>query len=316
MPCETVDMKRLAQFVFSLLCVLLLLPASAMAKPKGKRILFFTRSQGFEHSVVKMGKDEQPFALGVLTALGTPNGWEIVHTKDGGFITKETLATFDAVIFLTTGDLTELRKDKDGKPLPADDINQLPMTAEGKVALLEAVEKGLGFLSLHNGADTFHSPGNRWEAQTGEAVDPFIAMLGGEFISHGEQQSAPVRVVDKRFPGFGDVGDTFALKEEWYSLKNQPDDLHALLVIDPATMTGDMYERPPFPVAWVRKHGKGRVFYTALGHREDVWTLPAFQKMLLGGLKFVLGLAPGDTRPNLKMVAPRTHELPQKRAKS
>jgi len=308
--------RRCVLVAASLLAFAVLAPfqgASAAPKTaKAKRILLFTRSAEFEHSTIKTNKDEQPLALGVLSALGMPHNWEFVHTKDGSFITAENLATFDAFIFITTGDLTALRKDKDGKPLPADDINQKPMSAEGKAALMAAVAAGKGFLAVHNGSDTFHSAGPRWEDQAPADVDPYIAMLGGEFISHGEQQVARLRVIDKKFPGFGDLGDTMELKEEWYSLKNQSTDLHALLVLESEAMTGPMYARPAFPLAWVRKHGKGRVFYSALGHREDVWTLPAFQKMLVGGLGYVLRQVNGADAANVLKAAPAYKTLPKK----
>lgn len=286
------------------------LPEVVAAPKKAKRILLFTRSAEFEHSTIKTNKDEQPFALGVLSALGLPQNWEFVHTKDGGFITAENLSKFDAFIFITTGDLTTPRKDKEGKPLPPEDVNQQPMTAQGKADLLAAVAAGKGFMAIHNGSDTFHSPGNRWVEQPASELDPYIAMLGGEFIAHGEQQVARVRVVDKKFPGFGDIGDALELKEEWYSLKNQATDLHALLVLESQAMTGPVYARPPFPLAWVRKHGKGRVFYSGLGHREDIWTHPAFQKMLVGGLGYVLRQSHGADGSNVSKVAPDFKTLP------
>lgn len=298
----------LALFVASALTDLMAAPNAA----KTKKILLFTRSASFEHSIIKAGKDEEPLALGVLSALGLPRNWEFVHTKDGGAINAENLARFDAFIFITTGDLTALREGKDKKPLPAEDVNQKPMTAEGKAALLAAVSAGKGFLAIHNASDTFHSPGDRWVDQGAGEVDPYISMLGGEFISHGEQQVAQIRVVDKKFPGFMDIGDKLQLKEEWYSLKNLSPDMHALLVLESETMTGPMYARPAFPVAWVRKHGKGRVFYSALGHREDVWVLPAFQKMLVGGLSYVLRQSNGNESSNVSRAAPDYKRLPTK----
>ena len=49
-------------------------------------------------------------------------------------------------------------------------------------------------------------------------------------------------------------------------------------------MQGRDYERPPYPMTWTRKHDKGRVFYTAMGHREDVWENPKFQGLVVAGL--------------------------------
>jgi type 1 glutamine amidotransferase len=46
------------------------------------------------------------------------------------------------------------------------------------------------------------------------------------------------------------------------------------------------------PVSWTNTEGKGRVFYTSLGHREDVWTNPVYQQHLLGGIAWALGQDP------------------------
>ena len=53
-----------------------------------------------------------------------------------------------------------------------------------------------------------------------------------------------------------------------------------------------------YPVAWCHYYGDGRCFYTSLGHREDVWANPVFQKHLLGGIKWALGLADGEPHKN------------------
>ena len=82
--------------------------------------------------------------------------------------------------------------------------------------------------------------------------------------------------------------------------------------LDTKGMKGECYQRPPYPATWARMHGKGRVFYTSMGHREDVWdpntpenfkrenpkeVSEAYQKHILGGIKWALGLEPGDAQP-------------------
>ena len=57
-------------------------------------------------------------------------------------------------------------------------------------------------------------------------------------------------------------------------------------------------------------HGSGRVFYTAMGHREDVWTNPLFQEILFGGIAWAVRNVDADVTPNLKKVAPGCDELP------
>ena len=61
---------------------------------------------------------------------------------------------------------------------------------------------------------------------------------------------------------------------------------------------------------WARRHGKGRVFYTAMGHREDVWTNPLFQSILLGGLGWVFGDREAEVPPNIREATPEADVMP------
>jgi type 1 glutamine amidotransferase len=192
------------------------------------------------------------------------------------------------------------------------------MTPEGKAAFLDAIKKGKGFIGTHAASDTFHTnePGgfdtkNREPRyhNYGEKADPYVHMLGAEFIIHGKQQSSKMRVVDPKFPGFKDRAD-FELTEEWYSLKDFADNLHVLLVQETQGMTGEPYERPAYPATWARMYGKGRVFYTSMGHREEVWTNPIFQEILLSGIAWSVGNLKADVKPNIRKVTPRAWELP------
>ena len=116
--------------------------------------------------------------------------------------------------------------------------------------------------------------------------------------------------VDAKFPGLAKQADGFSLTEEWYSLKNFAKNLHVLLVEETEGMKGNMYQRPPYPATWVRMHDKGRVFYTNLGHREDVWTNPIFQDLLVGGLSWAVGNVDVEVAPNIEKVAAGAWQLP------
>ena len=87
-------------------------------------------------------------------------------------------------------------------------------------------------------------------------------------------------------------------------------DLHVILVQDTKGMVDAEYQREKFPATWARMHHKGRVFYTSMGHRDDVWKSATFQKVLLGGIWWSLGLVKADITPNLKDVCPKAGELP------
>jgi|SRR5581483_2607328 len=273
------------------------------AKAEPKHVLFFSKSSGFEHDVIKTHDGQPSFVEKTLKELGEKNNIEFTCTKDGTIFTPENIAKYDAFLFYTTGDLT--KKGTDGNP---------PMTPEAKEQLLEAIRNGKGFVGSHCASDTFHG-GN------GENADPYIKMLGGEFLSHGggEAHFQPGHqiVVDKSFPGMAEVPEDFGPNEEWYSLKNLQPDLHVLLVQDTSHMIkddgGKCYDRPNYPATWAKAYGKGRVFYTSMGHREDVWTNPVFQKVLLGGLNWALGNAEADVTPNIAKVTPEANVLPQSR---
>ena len=276
--------------------------AAAADTGKKAKLLVYTRSQTFEHSVVRPAKGKTVCLVEeVMTTLGGKHNFEITHTKDGRVFLPDSIKNFDAFVFETTGDLTKEGGDK-----------QPPMPVEGKKALLAAIAAGKGFVGCHCASDTCHSPGEKVENQPEDKRDPYIRMLGGEFIKHGAQQKGWTRVIDKNFPGAKDVKD-FDIMEEWYTLKNFSPDLHVILVQDTTGMKGADYERPSYPSTWARKHDKGRVFYTSMGHREDVWESDRFQQMLMGGLSWALGRVDADITPNLATAAPKGSELQKKK---
>ena len=276
---------------------------TAPADGSKKRVLMYTRSQAFEHSVVKRGKDGAlSLAEKTVTELGAKHGFEVVCEKDGAIFTSKDFHTFDGFVFETTGDLTA-----------PDGTDHTPgMSAEGKKNLLEAVAGGKGFVGSHCASDTFHSKGDRGQTQPHDQLDPYIAMLGGEFIVHGAQQKAPLEIVDPKWPGLEGAKD-LDIMEEWYALKNFAPDLHVILVMQTKDMKGDMYQRPPYPETWARKHEKGRVFFTSLGHREDVWESEFFHNLLTGGLAWALGNVEADITPNIDKVTPQANDLPAKK---
>jgi type 1 glutamine amidotransferase len=269
----------------------------AAAEKKRQKVLYFTRSAGFEHSAVQRKGNELSVSEKALTEMGKKAGFDVECTKDGRVFDGD-LDQYDLIAFYTTGDLT--RPNKQQTP---------PMTAAGKRKLLRAIAAGKGFVGFHSATDTFHSQGGRNAIQT--KVDPYIAMLGGEFVSHGAQQEAAVLITSPKFPGVRDLAPAkqITLMEEWYALKNFPKDLHVILVQETEGMKGDCYQRPPFPCTWAHLHGKGHVFYTSFGHRHEIWANPQVQAIMLGGIAWAMGNVEADIRPNIDQVAPKANQL-------
>jgi type 1 glutamine amidotransferase len=278
---------------------------------KEKSVMVFTKSSGWEHGVVKRINGRPSIVDDAATEIGIRHRFKVGVTKDGRIFETKDFHSYDAVVFFTTGDLTTLGTD--GKP---------PMSALGKQALLDAVRGGMGFVGVHAASDTFHTQpdppdhSNRYIAH-GEDEDPYLKMVGAEFIIHGQDkdprlQTANLIVNDSKFPGLEGVTSPVSFTEEWYSLKDFVPDMHVILTLDTHTMNGACYQRAPYPVTWVRMHGKGRVFYTAMGDRPENWKNEFFLNLLGGGIRWAIGDASAQLDANLKQAAPGYAEIPPK----
>jgi type 1 glutamine amidotransferase len=274
--------------------------AKLLAAPKAstKKVLFFTKSSGYEHSVIARKDGKLGLAEQTLTDIGKEQGFEVVASKDGRLFEPDQIGQWDVFVFETTGDLTT----------PGGDKNP-PISADGEKAFYDAIRGGKGFMGMHCAADTFGHFGERNKG----ADDPYIQMIGGEFITHGDQQTSQIGIADPEFPGiakgFGTEGRSFKIDDEWYALKNMPEDLHVILYQVTEGMKGKMYQRPNFPMTWARPYGKGRVFYTSMGHKEEVWQNPMYQTLLMGALGWTSGRVEANIDPNIRTVTPKYNEL-------
>ena len=232
----------------------LALGAPASAAPK--KLLVVSVTKGFRHESI-------PTAERVIEAIGKESG---AYTVDFARTDEElqaktaakALAGYDGVFFAnTTGDLPLADRD----------------------AFLAWIAKGHAFLGMHSATDTFHG------------YRPFIAMLGGEFDYHKQQVKVEPKVEDPKHPATRHLGPGFAVLDEIYIMKSfDKARVHVLLSVDKHPNTG---EPGYFPLAWTRQEGKGRVFYTAFGHRDDVIEAEWYKKHLLGGIRWALGVNGG-----------------------
>ena len=259
---------------------------------KTRTALYFTRTVGFEHSVVCRNGGLMSWSDIILTEMGERVDLEVECTKDGRAFESD-LDQYDCFVFYTLGDLT--RPDRRyGTP---------PMSPEGKRRLLEAIASGKPFVGFHAAADTFY----------GDSVDPYVEMIGAEFSGHGLEQVAEMLVTSPDFPGLEGLAGSIRLFEEWYVFKKVSRQMHVILALETEGMQGNVYDRPPVPATWARTYGKGRVFYTSLGHREDVWGNPIFQQIAYAGLAWAMGNVDADVTPNFDEATPkgdRYHRVP------
>ncbi len=260
------------------------------------RVLFLSKSSGFQHSAITR-QDARPSHVDtVLAQVAADRGFEVTSTKDAGLINAAQLANFDVVIFYTTGDLTQ--RGGTGEGFFRGDGNP-PMSADGVSDLIAWIEAGGGFVGFHPATDTFHGEGDE--------VTPYIGMIGGEFTHHGAQFEGIVRVADAVHPTMKNVEDGWKIKDEWYLYKNvAQDDLHVLALLDPGEERGkqEVYNIAPYPIVWCRELGSGRIFHNAMGHREDVWSHEMFQTWVGDAIEWAAGEGEAAAAPNWGDVVP------------
>jgi len=257
-----------------LLCLVTILSTvmCAQSKPLNKHLLAIGEEKGYRHEAVS-------HALATIERLGRESGlWDTTIRTDTEALTKKKLEynaknlnDFDAVLFFTGG--------------------ELEMDAQQKADFLSFIrDDGKGFIGVHSATITFTS----WP-EYGE-------MIGGYFDEHPWGTfDAPILVEDPDFPGMQQWPHSFVLRDEIYQLKNYSrDKVRVLMRLDPTKL--DLSNKKvhrtdgDFAVSWAKTYGKGRVFYSSLGHVVENWDDPSLQKMYSEAIQWALGLKSADVR--------------------
>jgi len=232
-------------------------PPSSTPGTQPARVLVVTHTEGFRHSSI-------PVAEATIAAIGQRSGVFAVsfcRTADdvARMLTASALGGFDALVFAnTTG------------TLPVPDLN----------ALLNWIADGHGFAGMHSASDTYHD------------APAYLDMLGNEFLTHGDQTTVDALVENPSHPASSPLGQRFRVLDEIYIFaRSNRGAVTMLLSLDrhPADGLPEAGQPGDFPLGWAKSYGRGRVFYTALGHREDVWQNVLYQEHILGGIRWVLG---------------------------
>lgn len=213
-----------------------------------QKVLLFSKTAGFHHASI-------PAGIEAIMKIGASNNFAVDTTTDASLFTKENLAKYNALIFLsTTGDLF-------------DDAQQ--------GALQDYVENGGGITGIHAATDAEY----KWPWY-GKA-------MGAYFESHPKQQQAKLKVVDNSHPATKGLPTEWTRFDEWYNFKNLNPDVHVLLQLDETSYEGGK-NGSNHPAAWWNSVGHGLIFYTALGHTNEAYSEPLFLQHLTGGILFVL----------------------------
>lgn len=225
--------------------------------PPAMRVLMVTHTAGFRHSSIEVAER-------VLPDLGRSSGaFTVTHARTAEdvrqVLTRTALRDVAAVAFInTTGDI--------GIP----DVQ----------AFVDWVADGHGFIGVHSASDTYHGR------------PAYLDMLGNEFLTHGDQTTVDALVEAPGHAAVAHLGSRYRVFDEIYRfVRNNRGSVTPLLTLDryPTDGLPRAGEAADLPLAWTRQHGRGRVFYTALGHRDELWRDADFQRHVLGGVRWAIG---------------------------
>ena len=264
-------------------------PAADAALPRAphakqihlKHILVIGQSKGYEH-------DSISDAMVAIYDLGRESGlWDTMLRTDTELLTKKDLGRnaknlnyFDLVVFAST-------------------TGELDLDASQKADILSFVhDDGKGFVGIHAALDTNYT----WP-EYGE-------MIGGWFDQHPWGTfNAPIVNEAPDFPAVRHFPKAFIKYDEIYQPKAwSRDKVNVLLSLDSSKLD---YSNNPrihrtdhdFPVAWTKMYGRGRVFYSTLGHTEESWQDPDIRKMYFEAIRWALGMTEGSTDSHPRSAA-------------
>jgi type 1 glutamine amidotransferase len=251
------------------------------AIPKRKRVLaWIDVSNGYQH-------DSVSHAVSTIERLGYETGaYDTFLRSDSQLITKGPILGHDGKPVLYAKNLNDF------DAIFFFGVREIDLTAQQKADLLSFVhDDGKGFVAAHAAATAFFS----WPE--------FGEMLGGRFDEHPWGIiRAPVLVEDHAFPGMEHLPESFEHTDEYYQIKDfSRSKARVLLGLDVSGLdkTGSLVHHTDadFPLAWAKMYGKGRVYYSALGHDPSTWDDRAVEEMYFQALRWALKLEDADVTP-------------------
>jgi cytochrome c len=223
------------------------------------RALVFSKTLLFRHTSITNG-------IEAIKKLGEENHFHVDATEDANLFTPSNLANYKVIIFLSTS---------------GNILNEAQQTA-----FKDYIEQGGGLAAVHAAVagDVATEGGWPWY---GDA-------LCASFTNHSSVVQATVDVEDKINPSTVDLPEKWVRKDEWYNFIASPrGKTRVLATVDESTYKGGTMGKD-HPIAWCRRMGKGRIWYTALGHTEASFSEPLFLKHLLGGIELAAGVKPAE----------------------
>jgi type 1 glutamine amidotransferase/sugar phosphate isomerase/epimerase len=269
------------------------LPDKASVTPhKPRKLLIFDLNVGYP------GHRAIAYANWAFEQMGRRTGaFTTVLSRDPAVFEPERLKEFDAVFLNST-------------------VGNLFEDARLRQSLEQFVYSGGGLMGVHGTTVAFI----RWSDGRDDWPE-FGAMLGGRGAAHrAADEHVFVKLDSPDHPlnrAFG--GKDFDYRDEFFRVQTPPysrDRQRILFSIDTdkTDLTRDGKPVRPeradndYALAWVRSHGRGRVFYSTIGHNPAVFWDSTMLQFYLDAAQFVLGDLPASTIPSGKLTPARQAE--------
>jgi len=229
-------------------------PPALPADLKRPAILVFSKTNAFRH------KEAIPAGNALFADLAKEKGWGYFQTENGATFSPAILSHFDAVVFNNvSGDV---------------------FTPTQREALKAFIAGGGGYLGMHAAGDNSHAA---WDWYMNDVI-------GTTFTQHTmapQFQEALVTVEDSSHPATQGLPHQWRRIEEWYSFDKSPRTTGARVLItvdektfNPVGMFNKDLRMGDHPMVWSRCVGKGRVLYSAFGHRAEAYAEPENRQLL------------------------------------
>jgi type 1 glutamine amidotransferase len=224
--------------------------------------LVFSKTLMFRHASITNG-------IAAIRQLGAEHQFQVDATEDASWFTATNLAKYKVVIFLSTS---------------GDILNE-----EQQTAFRNFIDRGGGLVAIHAAVAGDVATEGQW---------PWYGdTLCARFTNHSAIVQATVNVEDRQHPSTAPLPEHWVRTDEWYNFIASPRGQARILAsLDETTYAGGSMGKD-HPIAWCKQVGKGRIWYTALGHTEASFTEPLFLKHLLGGIQAAAGTTRANSRP-------------------
>lgn len=257
------DVRRAARLLVGLMLGLCL-AACAHAPSAGERplrVLYLSQAVGWVHDTVRRPPGGlAPSEVALQAMARDSDAFTVELSQDARELTADRLADIDVLVLSTTG--------------------ALPIDRGAWAEIVSWMESGRGgFVGIHSAGDT------ALDFDGGE--DAYTAFLGGHFDGHPWTQGTAIRLsnLEPIHPLAVMWPDGTPYAEEIYQYVGfDPDRVRVLQTLDMSD--GALRRSYPVPVSWVREVGRGRLFYTNLGHTPSTWDDPRFRAQIVQAIRW------------------------------